>query len=1164
MRLFRSIMLLVALPGLAGPLHADDLEVYANASTVQQTPNILFVFDNSASMNKTPLGEPPSTDNPSRLDILKTAINEILAKNFDPGINVGYMNFRNWQGNGIKFPIAGIDSDAHDIDPQIPLGTTVRTVISSLVNSSQPMGGTPTVEALYEAALYFRGESVDRGRLGKFGQWDNSLTPPGYLKVDWTAANPVSYTGEDLSTTEYVDPTTPLGNGVSEATCRDYSARPNSTQNDCAAIPATSLYDCVDYGVEACTTTTKDVCVSTSYPVQSSCLNGPGNSTATWLNSSGTWCCTKADATNAECLSWQSLARCDVWEQQEVCEGGRTEDQVYTQCRYRYLYTPFDTRQYNSPVGMQCQKNAIILLSDGAPSKNSIDTGDVRPDGSAASPSHVRELIFRGVNAVAPPAEQFASVDDVHCADLSNSVFNRNDGTYAWGNCGPELAEFLHRYSQIPALEGSTVETYTIGFGINGPGAAESQAYLRLLAQKGGGEFHEAADAAQLIASITSIISSISSNNRNLTGLALGIDRNRMSTAGKTYMGQFMPSDQRSWEGNVKGYFLEGKGIVDVNGRLAVSPDGREFDAAAQSFWSSDPDGAAVIAGGLRNRLAPANRTIYVNTQDTPPASLHLAGSPELLLTVDNTALTNTLLGLPATADDIARQELIDWARSAQMKAPLHATPTVVHYGGDRGDVLFAMTNQGYLHAFDVTHPTAKGDTSGGDELFAFLPRALIPNLAPMKTNGSTGPHIYGLDGPMTVLTEDNDHDGALVSSGDRVILYFGMRRGGNAWYAMDVTDPDDPILLWRLDPSVSGFSGLGQSWSRMVLTTILDGGDRRKVLVFGAGYDPDQDSHADRQADDIGAGLFVVDAYTGELIMSFGEKKDVYLRTVADMRYSVPAEPRVVDIDGDGLADRIYFGDMGGQLWSIDFPANGSIGNASAWTVHRLADLGGGKEKDNRRFYYPPAISRVMRNGVEKLAVAIGSGYRAHPLNNRTDDFFFVLFDAIDKPADSLPGTLKRDKLFDLTTDLLGPGSDATTAEKAAADLAAREGWFIRLPADSKVLSEARIVGGTVMFTAFSATGSACTSVSTRNEFYLVSLLDARALVDLDEAEETIREDRWVTLDFAGIASAPSLVFPDPAGDADLAPSMDIYVGQEKVLSQAERIYKVFWKAVN
>ncbi len=1163
MRLLHIFILLV-MGGTTGLLHADDLEVYVNGANLQQTPNILFVFDNSASMSKTPLGETPSPGNPSRLEILKSAIDAVLSKDFDPPINIGYMNFQQWRGNGILFPVAGIDSDAHDIDPGIPAGTTVRSVISSLVNDSNPTGETPTVEALYEAALYFRGEAVDRGRIGTFGQWDTDRTPPGYSSVGWPAANPASYTGENLSTTEYVSPTTPLGDGVGQATCRDYSARPDSTTNYCANIPDTSLFDCTTYGVEPCTSVVKDVCVSKSYPIQDSCLNGPGASPAPWLNSGATSCCTSADATNAECIQWTSLEQCDLWQPQEVCEGGRTEEEVYTECKYRYRFISNDNRSYKSPIGMQCQKNAIILLSDGAPSKNTIDLGVTNANGTAASPARVRNLIFRGTNAASPPEAQLDSIDDVRCNDLSNTIFNREEGTYRWGNCGPELTRFLHRYDQTPSIPNSTVQTYTVGFGINGTGAAESQAYLRLLAESGGGRFYEASNVDDLIASITSIISSISNQSHNMSGLALGIDKKRLSTGQKTYLGQFLPSTERSWEGNIKGYFLGPGGITDVNGVIAVTADGKTFKSNAQSFWSDEPDGASVLAGGLRNRLTPATRNIYVNTQDTPPNRLHLADNPDLLLDAANSALTNTMLGLPANADADTRLALIDWARSAQMKAPLHTTPAVVHYGGDRGDVLFAMTNQGYFHAFDVSNPVTEGDTSGGSELFAFMPRVLVPNLAAMKANGSSGPHIYGLDGPMTILVEDGNNDGELTSIDDKVIVYFGMRRGGRAYYALDVSNPDDPVLLWRIDPDTPGFSALGQSWSQMVLTTISDNGNKRKVLIFGGGYDPDQDTYPNRQADDTGAGAFIIDAFTGELIMSFGEKAGAYLRAVPDMRYSIPAEPRVIDLDGDRVADRIYLADMGGQLLSIDLPGDGNITNPAAYVVHRIADLGGGNAKDNRRFYYPPAISRVIRNGAEKLTLAIGSGYRAHPLNNTTEDAFFMIFDDIEKTPDALPETIKRNDLFDLSTDLIGPGNNAADIEVARTELAKKKGWFISLQNGRKVLSEARIVSGVVMFTVFSSTGSVCGGVSTRNEFYMVSLLDARALIDLDEIDEPVPEDRWITLDVDGIATSPGLVFGDPANGAGRLPAMDIYVGQEKVLSQAEEIFKVFWKTIN
>ena len=1161
-----QITLMLALAGLFPCLHADDLEVYANPSNVDSAPNLLFVFDSSASMTKTPLGEPPSAGNPSRLAILKTAMANILSQDFDGDLNIGYMDFRNSGGNGIKFPIAGIDSDAHDIDPEIPVNTTVRTVIGNLVAANAASGQTPTVDALYEAARYFRGATVHLGKSGTFGRWRTDRNPPHYRGGYWRAAHPASYSGEKTYRKIYVDPETPKGNGVREWRCRDYSARPNSNRNDCASIPEDKLFNCTFYGVKACTNKLVDVCAHRSYPIQDSCLTGPGNSESTWLNSNSRKCCTSSDITNAECLSWLNLEKCDEWTQEERCVGGRTENQVYKECKYRYRVERSDNRRYKSPIGMQCQKNAIILLSDGAPSKNTVDWGRTHSNGRVRGPYHIRNMIYYGTNAVVPADEKLDSVHSVTCNDLSSSIFGKDPGKYRWGNCGPELAEFLHTRDQIPALDRTTVETYTIGFGLNGTGASEAQQYLRLLATKGGGNFYEANDVDSLVSSITSIISSITSDNQSLTGISLSIDANRMSTSDKTYVGQFVPSNQRSWEGNIKGYFLGPDGLLDINGELAVTAGEAEYRGGAQSFWSEAPDGANVIAGGLRGVLDPDSRTIYVNTNDTAPNGLTLKGDDTLLLHADNSSLTNSMLGLPENASTETRSDLIEWARSAQMRDPLHAVPTVVHYGGDTGEILFAMTNMGYLHAFDVTHPTETGDTTEATELFAFMPRALISNLPELKANGSSGQHIYGLDGPMTVLADDVNDDGVLdADDEDRVILYFGMRRGGNTYYAMDVSNPENPILLWRIDPDTTGFSGMGQSWSRMVLTTVKDGDGTRKVLIFGAGYDTDQDGYSQRETDDKGAGIYIIDAYTGELLMSFGSDSAHFMTQVADMAYSVPAEPRVVDIDNDGLADRIYAVDMGAQIWSIDLPTTGSLTDSSNYLVHCVADLGGDGVQDNRRFYYPPAISRVMRNGAEKLAIAIGSGFRAHPLNSAISDRFFVLFDDVEKDSGDLPDTLGEDDLFDLTNDLLGPGAAPDDIAAAKSSLALKEGWYMTLPSGRKVISEARILAGMVMFNAFSASGSVCEGVTTRNDFYLVSLLDARALVDLDQIEEEIKQDRWVTVEYSGIATAPSLVFGDPADSENHeTPTMDIYVGQEKVWGRAEKIYKLLWKEVN
>ncbi len=97
--------------------------------------------------------------------------------------------------------------------------------------------------------------------------------------------------------------------------------------------------------------------------------------------------------------------------------------------------------------------------------------------------------------------------------------------------------------------------------------------------------------------------------------------------------------------------------------------------------------------------------------------------------------------------------------------------------------------------------------------------------------------------------------------------------------YAMDISDPDSPSLLWRIDETSSGFAELGQTWSVPAVTRIpgyRDGnGIPKPVLVFGAGYDTDKDSQDIATADTMGRGIFIVDAVTGALVWSMTPAAD-------------------------------------------------------------------------------------------------------------------------------------------------------------------------------------------------------------------------------------------------------------------------------------------------
>ena len=139
-------------------------------------------------------------------------------------------------------------------------------------------------------------------------------------------------------------------------------------------------------------------------------------------------------------------------------------------------------------------------------------------------------------------------------------------------------------------------------------------------------------------------------------------------------------------------------------------------------------------------------------------------------------------------------------------------------------------SNSGFVHLFG---------NSDGEEDWAFFPKELAPILPKRRRNALSNDHVYGMDLTPVTHTYDSNQDGTLDSGGgDKVWAYLGMRRGGSAYYALDLSNPDSPSFMWRIDDSTSGFGELGQTWSEPVVTRIpgyVDGsGVKKPVLVFG------------------------------------------------------------------------------------------------------------------------------------------------------------------------------------------------------------------------------------------------------------------------------------------------------------------------------------------
>ncbi|MGI9342330.1 MAG: pilus assembly protein [Gammaproteobacteria bacterium] len=758
---------------------------------------------------------------------------------------------------------------------------------------------------------------------------------------------------------------------------------------------------------------------------------------------------------------------------------------------------------YDAPVNFSCQKNYVVLITDGLPTRDTDTNGKITS------------------------LPQFGSL-----------VGGCNGSGH--GACLDDLAEYMFEYdfdSTLPGLQ--NVTTYTVGFDVN-------FALLQDTATRGGGEYRIADDAASLATQLTEIVLSILDDATTFTAPAVPVNAfNRIRNLDDVFVSLFEPSGHAHWPGNLKKYKLKGGQLVGQDLVPAVDESTGFFAAGAYSYWSAAPDGDQVRMGGAAHEQPLyTSRKLYTNI-----AGNNIASAANAIDTSNNPGVTDVMLGsLPGERDTV-----LNWARGLDvndedddgltndtrnvMGDPLHVRPVTIIYGGTEANpdsTVYLSTNDGYMHAINA---------ADGSELWAFVPSRLLPRLYENYLDPLTPNKRYGLDGDIRAVVLNDDFVPG-ISGSEKVILLFGMRRGGNAMFAMDVTDRNNPKILWEIDGNDADFADMGQTWSVANVVKISVGGTLKHVAVFGGGYDAGQDSPGYR-TDAVGNAVYMVDVETGARLWSAGKDSSgqAHDLLLPKMEHSIPSEINVFDMTGNGLADRMYVGDMGGRVWRFDI-VNGN-GPASLVEGGVIAELGGGGNgipaaADIRRFYAKPDIVATFpEEHAPYLSINIGSGHRAHPLDAVTDDEFysirdFNVFDVVD--SGDYDGTVitavKQGDLLDITNDT------------APVMLPSEKGWRLTLNAASgeKVLTSSTTLRGTTFFTSFAPGGAAnaCTAALGSNRVYRVDILDGSPDPHPDEEDPAgsyTPDDRFKVTNQGGIAPAPTFFIidnPDDPNDDD------------------------------
>lgn len=530
------------------------------------------------------------------------------------------------------------------------------------------------------------------------------------------------------------------------------------------------------------------------------------------------------------------------------------------------------------------------------------------------------------------------------------------------------------------------------------------------------------------------------------------------------YLALFRPMKGNFWEGNVVKFGLDEEGnIIDANGDPALNTQGN-LKPDAVPIWATRNWANLTESNYVHN----SNRKIYTYLG----VSRSLSDSTNEFRS-SNSLITESVLGNPThTISEIIRYvrgaDVFDEDadgdtnenRSFITGDVMHSSPLVVKYryaDGSSETYVFFGANDGMLHAVLDTTTTASGvTTTSGDEAWAFIPPDQLHKLKDL-VEGTR--HPYFVDSSPKAFSIDVDGDGVLDSAdGDRIILICGERKGGSSYFALDITDPENPSFLWRISQSDDASSldlpagaspdvvipQLGETWCEPVFGRVKTSDDDTigtRVFFVGAGYSPDNTA---------GKAILAINPLDGSIARQF--KNGV--AEIVGMDFSIPSSVVAIDEDENGFTDKLYVGDTGGQIWRVGrfrdaehkpLPFPHANENIMSWTAHRIFISGDPTPPSPRRkFFYPPTVA--LEQGYDLLLT--GTGDRENPCSTGSNDRIYAIKDLHDDL------TLTELDLVDVTDAPPVPDLDSDTADKDGNGYTDR-GWYIRLAPGEKVLEK-------------------------------------------------------------------------------------------------------------